>query len=42
MVGRELGERVAVGAMIFSNSGPVRWKPPITAWMRSSPVSFRT
>ena len=31
-----------VGAMIFSNTGPLRWKPPITAWMRSSPVSFRT
>ena len=27
-----------VGAMIGSNAGPLRWKPPITACRRSSPV----
>ena len=30
------------GSMTRSKNGPLRWKPPMTVWIRSSPVSRRT
>ena len=42
IIRQELAQRVAGRPDDRLEGGPLRWKPPSTAWIRSSPVSLRT